>query len=197
MRPFNTYNVADGVAYNNANLDIGPEYSCDLLWTCRNAYRYSDPAIVLWQRNGPDVGLGIFKILAYRTITAADGLTTGSGTSLVLKPWVTLMVRLIEGYELPFNTGMVDAAGKHLKYGDIITNGTKSARIIGTPIIGIDDFVNVRPSLFDDPRLSLPFIETMTAEKLFWAETPARYSYAGFPSVEDFQRLVEEFAACR
>ena len=70
-------------------------------------------------------------------------------------------------------------------------------RIIGAPIIGIDDFVNVRPSLFDDPRLSLPFIETMTAEKLFWAETPARYSYAGFPSVEDFQRLVEEFAACR
>ncbi|OQB36905.1 MAG: hypothetical protein BWY09_01760 [Candidatus Hydrogenedentes bacterium ADurb.Bin179] len=135
LRPFNTYNVADGVAYNNANLDIGPEYSCDLLWTCRNAYRYSDPAIVLWQRNGPDVGLGIFKILAYRTITAADGLTTGSGKSLVLKPWVTLMVRLIEGYELPFDTGRVDAAGKHLKYGDTITNGTKSARIIGTPIM--------------------------------------------------------------
>lgn len=62
-----------------------------------------------------------------------------------------------------------------------------------TRIIGKDEFVNVRPSIFDDPRLSLPFIETMTAEKLSWAETPARYSYESYPSVEEFRRLVEEF----
>jgi prepilin-type N-terminal cleavage/methylation domain-containing protein len=109
--------------------------TADWLFGTQIEARYHAPVILLWQRTGPPVGLGSFKKLAYRTITAADGLTTGSGTSLVLKPWVTLMVRLIEGYELPFNTGLVDAAGKHLKYGDIIINGTKSARIIGTPIM--------------------------------------------------------------
>jgi len=121
LRPFTTYANEECIA---------------TFWGfCTKRAKYSNPGIVLWQRNGPPNALGTFKILAYRTITAADGLTTGSGTSLVLKPWVTLMVRLIEGYELPFNTGLVDAAGKHLKYGNTIINGTKSARIIGTPIM--------------------------------------------------------------
>ncbi len=66
-----------------------------------------------------------------------------------------------------------------------------------TRIVGMDDFVNVRPTMFDDPALSRPFIETMTAEKLPWAETPAKHSYAGFPPVEDYGRLMAEFAAER
>jgi hypothetical protein len=61
--------------------------------------------------------------------------------------------------------------------------------------IGMNDFVNVRPTMFDDPRWSYPFIETMTADRLPWARTPAKHSFEGFPSVEDFQRLVKEFAA--
>jgi prepilin-type N-terminal cleavage/methylation domain-containing protein len=101
--------------------------------------RYSEPAILLWQRNGPATGTGNFKILAYRTITSADGLTTGSGTSLVLKPWSTLLVRLMEGYALPFSSGRNDTGSPahHIKYGDTIKNaaGTKSARIIGTPVV--------------------------------------------------------------
>lgn len=64
-----------------------------------------------------------------------------------------------------------------------------------TRIIGVDDFVNVRPTMFDDPRWTRPFIETMTAERLPWAETPARHSYPGFPPVEDYGRLMAEFAA--
>ncbi len=63
-----------------------------------------------------------------------------------------------------------------------------------TRVVGMN-FVNVRPTMFDDPRWSRPFIETMTAEKLPWAQTPARYRYEGFPPVEDFPRLMEEFAA--
>jgi hypothetical protein len=63
-----------------------------------------------------------------------------------------------------------------------------------TRVVGME-FVNVRPTMFDDPKWSRPFIETMTAEKLPWAVTPAKYSYERFPSGEDLQRLAEEFAA--
>jgi hypothetical protein len=47
------------------------------------------------------------------------------------------MVRLIEGYQVDFANGRVDAQGRHLKYGDIVRNaaGNKSARIIGTPVV--------------------------------------------------------------
>ena len=50
------------------------------------------------------------------------------------------MVRVIEGYELPFNSGRVDSLGKHFKYGDTIMNtaGTKTARIVGTPVMSVD-----------------------------------------------------------
>lgn len=57
------------------------------------------------------------------------------------------------------------------------------------------DFVNVRPTMFDDPRWSIPFIETVTAEKLPWATTPARHSYPGYPPPEDYGPLLAEFAA--
>ncbi len=100
-------------------------------------HRYSQPAIVLWQRTGPASGIGTFKRLAHRTITASDGITNGTGLTLRLKPWTTLMVRLIEGYEVGFRNGRVNADGSHLKYGDEIknTDGTTTARVIGTPVI--------------------------------------------------------------
>lgn len=64
-----------------------------------------------------------------------------------------------------------------------------------TRIVGMAEIVNVRPTMFDDSNWSRPFIETMTAEKLPWVETPARYSYEGFPPPEDFQRLLDAFTA--
>lgn len=64
-----------------------------------------------------------------------------------------------------------------------------------TRVSGFDAFVNVRPTMFDVPRWSRPFIETMTAEKLDWVELPVARSYAGFPPPEDYQGLMEAFAA--
>jgi prepilin-type N-terminal cleavage/methylation domain-containing protein len=131
--------------------------------------RYSDPGIILWQRNGAATGAsGSFKILAYHTIVAADNLTTGTGADLRLKDWSSLMVRLIEGYELPFTSGMVDTDGRHLKYGDIVTNGgTKKWRIIGTPIMtaawgaaGTNSAAGtliLNPVVNDDGTISAPF----------------------------------------
>jgi hypothetical protein len=60
---------------------------------------------------------------------------------------------------------------------------------------GMDWFVNLRPTMLDDPSGFTPFIETMTSEKLPWASTPAVHSFEKFPAFEDYERLTAEFAA--
>lgn len=60
---------------------------------------------------------------------------------------------------------------------------------------GIDFFVNVRSTMLAGHAWSEPFIETCTSEKLDWAYTPARHSYAEFPPPEAYERLIAEFAA--
>lgn len=64
-----------------------------------------------------------------------------------------------------------------------------------TRVEGFDGFVNVRPTLLDDHDWFVPFIETMTKEKLPWAETPARHRFEGFPPMEEFGQLIAEYAA--
>ena len=59
---------------------------------------------------------------------------------------------------------------------------------------GIDHFVNLRPTMLDEPEGFTPFIETMTRDKLPWATTPARFSFAAFPAMEDFEELMRAFA---
>ncbi|MFN3573770.1 MAG: GFA family protein [Phenylobacterium sp.] len=60
---------------------------------------------------------------------------------------------------------------------------------------GAEGFVNVRSTLFDDPSGLEPFMETMTAEKLPWASTPAVEGFAGFPQPADFGRLMAAYAS--
>jgi len=60
---------------------------------------------------------------------------------------------------------------------------------------GADGFVNVRSTLFDDPSGLEPFMETMRAEKLPWASTPAVEGFEGFPQPADFGRLMGAYAA--
>ncbi|RYG86861.1 MAG: GFA family protein [Alphaproteobacteria bacterium] len=55
-------------------------------------------------------------------------------------------------------------------------------------------FVNVRPTMLDDPRWTTPFAETFRSEALPWVSTPARHSYQQFPPMEDFGRLMAEYA---
>ncbi|UQA58150.1 GFA family protein [Polyangium aurulentum] len=59
---------------------------------------------------------------------------------------------------------------------------------------GMDWFVNLRPTMLDDPSWFKPFIETFTSEKLAWASTPAVHSYEGFPPFEAYEGLTKEFA---
>ena len=60
---------------------------------------------------------------------------------------------------------------------------------------GVDAFVNVRPMMLDQRAWFAPFIETYTSEKLPWASTPARHSYAKFPEMQEYEPLMREFAA--
>jgi hypothetical protein len=67
-------------------------------------------------------------------------------------------------------------------------------RFAGVEFEGVEAFVNVRPTMLEDNSWFVPFIETMTREKLPWAETPARHRYHGFPPPEDYAMLMEEFS---
>lgn len=60
---------------------------------------------------------------------------------------------------------------------------------------GMDAFVNVRSTMFDDQALAEPFVETQTAEKLPWAMTAAVHRFERFPGEADLGRLVAEYAA--
>jgi hypothetical protein len=60
---------------------------------------------------------------------------------------------------------------------------------------GMDWFVNVRPTMLDDTRWFAPFVETWTSEKLPFAETGAKHSYAALPAMEEYEGLVEAYMA--
>ena len=58
---------------------------------------------------------------------------------------------------------------------------------------GMDEFVNVRATMFDDARRYMPFIETYTSEKLPWAMTPAVHSFETLPPPDRYPELLEAF----
>jgi hypothetical protein len=55
-------------------------------------------------------------------------------------------------------------------------------------------FVNVRPTMFNVPAWSTPFMETCAGDKLPWAKTSARHSYDRYPPEADYGRLMQEYA---
>ena len=59
---------------------------------------------------------------------------------------------------------------------------------------GMDDFVNLRPTMLDDAKWFSPYMETWTSEKLPWATTPAVHSFAGWPPREQFPSLLSGYA---
>jgi hypothetical protein len=58
---------------------------------------------------------------------------------------------------------------------------------------GLDWLVNVRATMLDDSSSFVPFVETMTSEKLPWATTPAVHGFEHFPAAEQWQALTEEY----
>ena len=60
---------------------------------------------------------------------------------------------------------------------------------------GLDWFVNVRAPLFDEAERFAPYIETCVKERLSWARTPAVRSFDSFPPLEDFPKLIADYAS--
>ena len=61
------------------------------------------------------------------------------------------------------------------------------------PPAAMGHFVNVRATMLDDTGWFVPFLESCTAEKLAWAQTPAVHSYELFPPMDDYERLITDF----
>lgn len=59
---------------------------------------------------------------------------------------------------------------------------------------GMDWFVNLRPTMLDEPDWFMPLMETWTSEKLPWATTPARHSFAELPPMDEYEGLMKEYA---
>lgn len=55
---------------------------------------------------------------------------------------------------------------------------------------GIDFFVNVRPTMLDDPSWFTPYVETYTDEKLPGVTTTARHSYPTLPAMDEYEGLI-------
>lgn len=58
---------------------------------------------------------------------------------------------------------------------------------------GLDWFVNVRATMFDDAAWYVPFVETCTSEALPWALTGARYAYPAFPPMEEMPAVLAAY----
>ena len=55
-------------------------------------------------------------------------------------------------------------------------------------------FINVRATILDDPSWYAPFVETFISAALPWAKTGATHSYPQFPAIQDYERLMTEYA---
>ncbi|MFI5410002.1 GFA family protein [Kaistia sp. UC242_56] len=60
---------------------------------------------------------------------------------------------------------------------------------------GIDFFVNLRPTMLDDPSWFVPYMETWTSEKLPWATTPAVRSFTALPPDDAYGEMIAGYAA--
>jgi hypothetical protein len=58
---------------------------------------------------------------------------------------------------------------------------------------GMDWFVNIRPTMLDEPGRMAPFIETWTSEKLGFAQTGAVHSYDALPPMDAYEGLMQEY----
>jgi len=59
---------------------------------------------------------------------------------------------------------------------------------------GVADFVNVRSTMFDKVRTEPPFVETYVGEALPWAAARGRHRYETLPAMDEWPRLISEFA---
>jgi len=60
---------------------------------------------------------------------------------------------------------------------------------------GVEAFVNVRTTMFDEPRSEPPFVEIYLGEALPWAVIGAPKRYDALPDMEEWPLLIQQFTA--
>ena len=58
---------------------------------------------------------------------------------------------------------------------------------------GVEGYVNVRTSMFDQPRTDRPFVEVYKNEALPWAVIGAPHGYDALPAMEEWPQLIQAF----
>ena len=58
---------------------------------------------------------------------------------------------------------------------------------------GVGGFINVRATMFDEPRTEKPFVEVYVGEALPWAIMSAANSYDALPAMEEWPTLIQQF----
>jgi len=103
-------------------------------------------------------------------------------------------------------TTMFPSDGFEVIEGETVIGGMRGPRLLHnhcpwclswmfTRIADRDDFVNVRPTMFDNPVWAHPYMETMVSERLPFGETGAVESFDAFPEAEDYERLMAAYRA--
>lgn len=59
---------------------------------------------------------------------------------------------------------------------------------------GMDEIVNLRPSMLDDHQWFEPYVEVWTSEKLPWATTPAVRNYPTEPAMDEYEEIMSLYA---
>ena len=62
---------------------------------------------------------------------------------------------------------------------------------------GVEGFVNVRATMFDEPHTEKPFVEVYVGEALPWAVIGSPRAYAQLPAMEEWPQLIQQFAQQR
>jgi len=103
-------------------------------------------------------------------------------------------------------TAMIPADGFAVTRGETVIGGARGPEAqhhfcshcmswMFTRPVGMDWFVNLRPTLLDDATWFRPFMETYTSTKLPFAATGAVRSFAEFPAMEEYEGLLGEYQA--
>ncbi len=102
-------------------------------------------------------------------------------------------------------TAIIPAAGFEVTQGEPVVCGLHGASKhyacgycmswLFTRAEGMDEIVNLRPTMLDDASWVAPFVDTCVATKLPWVQTGATYSFDEYPPMTEYQRLMQEYAA--
>ena len=159
---------------------------------------------------------GINPIIGYEAYIAPDSrFTKDAGSMKEASYHLTLLAQNRTGFKnlvkmasSAFSlTLMVPADGFAVTKGDTVIGGAHGPDLhhnfcphcmtwMFTRIEGVDWFVNVRPTMFDDLGwFARPFMETYCSTKLPFAETGALRSFDTFPAMDELEGLLRDYAA--